>query len=51
VKLKCRIVDLNLVSGQQQQSNGYQPPAQYQQTQQFQQPPVDKLGNLGDVPF
>jgi single-strand DNA-binding protein len=52
VKLKCRIVDLNLVSGQQQQqSNGYQPPAQYQQTQQFQQPPVDKLGNLEDIPF
>ena len=55
VKLKCRIVDLSLVSGQQQQSNGQangqamQP--HYQQSQQFQQPQVDKLGNLEDIPF
>ena len=51
-KLKCKVVDLSLVSGQQQ-GGQQQAPQQYQQApqQQAQQPGIDAHGNLDDIPF
>ena len=53
-KLKCKVVDLSLVSGQQQggqQQAPQQRAPQQQAQQQYQQPGIDAHGNLDDIPF
>jgi single-strand DNA-binding protein len=52
-KLKCRVNDLSLVSGQQggQQQAPQQRAPQQQAQQQYQQPGIDAHGNLDDIPF
>jgi len=58
-KLKCRVSDISLVSGQQSsggqqqapQSQPMQSQAPQQQQQQSNYGPVDQHGNLADIPF
>ena len=56
-KLKCRVSDISLVSGQQSSGGQQQAPQQQQRPPQQQQPQqgnygqADQHGNLEDIPF